>query len=315
MTRPRADISAPAQEMLEELQRAGTIAPDPADMPAYRARVRAGFAPWAEAAARTFDGAIEDIEIAGIACKQLTPAGWRLEDGCIQYAFGGGFVSGSPFEDLVIAAPLARASGARIVMVDYRLSPEHPYPLPQRDMQSVYPALLEVYGAARLAVAGESAGGNQALALLQQLRDSGLELPRGAALLSPWCDLANRGDSHDFNDGRDPSLSHPWADLAAELHAGGHALDDAGISPLYGDLRDLPPVIVTSGSRDLLLSQALRLAARLRAAGVDCDLRVWEGMWHVFEFYPIPEAAASIAEVGAFLRQRLSLSAAPRSRG
>ena len=116
------------------------------------------------------------------------------------------------------------------------------------------------YGAARIAVSGESAGGNQALGLLHHLRDQGMPLPACAALLSPWCDLANQGDSHDFNDDRDPSLSRPWVDIAAGLHAAGHALDDPGISPLHGDMRGLPPVMITTGSRDLLLSQALRLA-------------------------------------------------------
>ncbi len=123
-----------------------------------------------------------------------------------------------------------------------------------------------------------------------------------AVLFSPWCDLANQGDSHNFNDNRDPTLSHPWVDIASSLHADGHALDDPGISPIHGDMRGLPPCIITTGSRDLLLSQCLRLARKLHAAGVECDLRVWEGMWHVFEFYPIPEAVLSIAEAAAFIK-------------
>ena len=307
MKKPQADISTEAKALLQEMQDAGMITPDPDDMPAFRDQVRAGFTPWVETALEAFDGDIEDIEIAGINCKQVTPAGWDSNSGgCIQYAYGGGYVSGSPWEDLIIAAPLAQASGARIVMVDYRLSPEHPYPEPQRDMQAVYPLLLDEYGAARLAVAGESAGGNQALALLQHIRSGGLDLPCCAALLSPWCDLANQGDSHDFNDQRDPSLSHPWVDIAAQMHANGHPLDDPAISPLHGDMRGLPPTIITTGSRDLLLSQALRLAQKLRAAAIDCDLRVWEGLWHVFEFYPIPEASLSINEVAAFVRAQMS---------
>jgi len=304
--RIQADISPAAQALLAELQSAGMLIPDTNDIAAYREQVRAGFEDYVEKAVRAFDGRIEDIRVAGIGCKQVTPAGWSADNGgCIQYAFGGGYVCGSPYEDLVITAPLAQASGARIVMVDYRLSPEHPYPEPQGDMQAVYPELLNQYGAARLALAGESAGGNQALSLLLHIRDAGLDLPRCATLLSPWCDLANRGDSHTCNDGRDPTLSHPWVDIAAKLHAGGHPLDDPGISPLHGKLQDLPPIMITTGSRDLLLSQGLRLAQRLRAAGVICDLRVWEGMWHVFEFYPIPEANTSIDEIAAFVRNYL----------
>ncbi len=187
-------------------------------------------------------------------------------------------------------------------MVDYQLSPEHPYPAPQQDMRKVYPELLRRYGAARLVVGGESAGGNQALGLMQHFRDQGLALPRCAFLFSPWCDLNNQGDSHAFNDGRDPTLNTPWVDVATDWHADGHPLDDPGISPLYGDMKDLPACIITTGSRDLLLSQCLRLARKMRAAGVSCDLRVNEGMWHVFEFYPIPEAGQSLGEVAAFIK-------------
>ncbi len=296
-----ADISSAAARVLAELQAAGLAVPTAENLPGYRSDTRAGFEASVRFAIDAFEGDIEDTRVADIACKQVTPEGWS-EDGIVAlYAYGGGYVSGSPFEDLVVALPLATHSGARIVMVDYRLSPEHPYPLPQQDMYRVYSALLENHGAERLALCGESAGGNQVLGLLLRLRDEGRDMPFCAAVLSPWCDLTNRGDSHVFNDGRDPSLNGRWVDLAAGLHANGHPLDDPGISPLYGNLAGLPPVMITTGSRDLLLSQCLRLAQRLRAAGTVCDLRVWEGLWHVFEFYPIPEAETSIREIAAFV--------------
>ena len=184
MSQNRADMSHEAHALFIELTEAGVTRPDAGDMPAFREQVRAGFEPYVKQALQAFDGEIEDVRIGGIGCKQVTPTGWRQDSGgCIQYAYGGGYVCDSPYEDLVIAAPLAQASGARIVMVDYRLSPEFPYPEPQRDMQAVYPELLASYGAPRLAVAGESAGGNQALALLQQIRNDGLEAPRCAALV------------------------------------------------------------------------------------------------------------------------------------
>jgi acetyl esterase/lipase len=296
-------MSAEAAALYAELCDAGMVLPDLDSLDRYRSDVRAGFEPWVQTALAAFRGEIEDIEVAGIPCKQVTPQHWSGADGrCIQYAYGGGYIGGSCHEDLVIAAPLAQLSDSRVVMVDYRLSPEHPYPAPQRDMHRVYPELLRQYGADRLVVSGESAGGNQALGLMQHARDQGFALPRCAALFSPWCDLRNRGDSHAFNDGRDPTLSTPWTDIAAGWHANGHALDDPGISPLCGEMHDLPPCIITTGSRDLLLSQCLRLARKMRAAGVSCDLRVNEGMWHVFEFYPIPEAEQSIHEVAEFIR-------------
>ncbi len=302
----KADISAEAEDVISGLHAAGIQIPTLDNLAQYRANTRAGYAPYVEQAIAAFDGEIKDIEIAGVGCRQLTPSTWSQNDGpCIQYAYGGGYVSGSNYEDTIITAPLAQHSRARVVMVDYRLSPEHPYPEPQQDMQRVYPVLLDVYGAQRLVVSGESAGGNQALALLHHIRGNGMVMPACAALLSPWCDLANDGDSHRFNDDRDPTLNNAWVELAASWHARGHALSDPGLSPLHGEMGGLPPTIITTGSSDLLLSQCLRLAQRMRAAGVDCDLRVWEGMWHVFEFYPIPEADRSIAEIADFIRAHL----------
>jgi acetyl esterase/lipase len=298
-----ADMSAAAETLYQQLCAAGIAVPERTGLEAYRTAVRDGFAPHIEVAVEAFDGDIEMIEIAGIGCRQLTPPGWNSQqDHCILYAYGGGYVSGSTNEDQLITAALAQQSGRRIIMVEYRLSPEHPFPLPQQDMRQVYSALLDQYGSARLVVSGESAGGNLALGLMQHARDNGLGLPRCAVLFSPWCDLANQGDSHIFNDTRDPTLNNDWVDVAASWHAGDCALDDPGLSPIHGDMRDLPPCIITTGSRDLLLSQCLRLAAKLRATGVECDLRVWEGLWHVFEFYPIPEAQLSIAETAAFIR-------------
>jgi len=303
MSRRRADMSLEAATLYQQLCAAGIAVPDRAGLEAYRTAVRDGFAPQIEVAIEAFDGDIEMIEIAGIRCRQLTPPGWNSQQGhCILYAYGGGYVSGSTSEDQLITAPLAQQSGRRIIMVEYRLSPEYPYPLPQQDMRQVYSALLDQYGSARLVVSGESAGGNQVLSLMQDARDRGLALPRCAVLFSPWCDLANQGDSHIFNDTRDPTLNNDWVDVAASWHAGDCALDDPGLSPIHGDMRGLPPCIITTGSRDLLLSQCLRLAARLRAAGVECDLRVWDGLWHVFEFYPITEARLSIAEIAEFIR-------------
>jgi acetyl esterase/lipase len=303
MTPRRAGTSAEAEALYRQLLDAGLKIPTRAGLSAYRAEVRAGFEPYVQAVLAAFDGDIDSIEIEGIPCRRITPAGWPRDSGrCMLYAYGGGYVSGSTHEDQVLAAPLAQQAGLRIVMPEYRLSPEYPYPAPQQDMRRVYPPLLRDYGAERLVVGGESAGANQALGLLQQARDDGLAMPRCAVLFSPWCDLANQGDSHVFNDTRDPTLNNAWVDIAAAWHAGDCALDDPGLSPIHADMAGLPPCIVTTGSRDLLMSQCLRLARRLRAAGVECDLRVWDGLWHVFEFYPIPEAARSIAETADFIR-------------
>jgi len=295
-------ISDAAAKMLQELESSSIALPDRENLPYYRRDTRTRYMPWVERARTAFDGEIKDIEIAGVRCRQLTPHDWQQRDGgCIQYAFGGGFISGGIDEDLVIAAPLAQLSRCRLIMVDYRLSPEHPYPQPQQDMRRVYPVLLDVFGPEHLAVCGESAGGNQALSLLQHMRNNGQLMPACAALLSPWCDLA---DTHDDDEGLDPTLDRAWVATAAVWHAGGKALDDPGISPLYADMTGLPPTLITSGSRDLLLGMSRRLAQKMREADVECDLREHDGMWHVFEFYPIPEAEQSLRDIAAYIEAR-----------
>ena len=120
-------------------------------------------------------------------------------------------------------------------------------------------------------------------------------------MLSPWCDLA---DPLADDEGQDPTLDRSWARTAADWHAGGQALTDPGISPLYGDMTGLPPTLITSGSRDLLLAMSRRLADKMRSAGVDCELREHEGMWHVFEYYPIPEAEQSLRDIAAYIEAR-----------
>ena len=295
--------SAEAQAFFEEFSGSLMSAPRSENLSQYRIDTREGFEPYVRRAMCRHQVEIEDIEIDGIACKQITPPDWSAENGvCIQYAFGGGAVGGSPYEDLIVTIPLARYARARILSVDYRLAPEHPYPAAQQDMVRVYAQLLDQYGAHRLVLSGESAGGNLALALLHHIRDQKMAMPRCAALLSPWCDLTGQGDSHLFNDNRDPTLNNEWVDIAAALYADGHALDDPGISPLFAEMKDLPATIITTGSCDLLLSECLRLSRKMRAAGVTCDLRVWEGMWHVFEFYnDLPESEQSIMEIAEFI--------------
>ena len=292
-------ISKEAGTVIAELEAAGITVPTRKTLAQYRADTRASYESQVERVYAGFDGEIKGIEISGVPCKQLTPASWEQRDGlCIQYAYGGGYVSGSCYEDLIIAVPLAQYCNARVVMVDYRLSPEHPYPAPQQDMRKVYPILLDVYGPAKLVIAGESAGGNQALGLLHHARDNGMMPPACAVLLSPWCDLADTGLA---DDGLDPSLSRAWIEVAAAWHAGDTALDDPGLSPLYADMAGLPPTLITTGSRDLLQGMCQRLAEKMQAAGVDCELRSHDGLWHVFEFYPIPEAQQSLREIAAFI--------------
>ena len=145
----RADISPEARAQIELLEDAGIVVPTRDNIKTYRRDLLENSAAFVAERVAAFAGDIAQIEIAGIGCRQVTPSGWNPAGGpVILYAFGGGYVSGSTAEDQVIALPLARLTAARVIMVDYCLSPEHPYPRPQQDMRRVYPPLLDIYGAA-----------------------------------------------------------------------------------------------------------------------------------------------------------------------
>ena len=309
-------ISAAARRFFETAPPLVERRADPDTIEQTREETRRGFAAASEAAREALTERVEEIEIGGVAVQEVVPKGYDSardpgNDGrAILYYFGGGYIVGSPFEDLPIAATLARGTGLRVLMPHYRLAPEHPFPAALEDAAAVYRALIERIAPDALAVAGESAGGNLALASLLRSRDAGLPLPAAVALLSPWCDLSKTGDSQRMPEGFDPTLDYDKTLRSGALaYAGARELVDPLVSPLYGDYgAGFPPTLITAGTRDLFLSSCVRLSTRMRQAGVAAELRVWEGLWHVFEFYgELPEAQSSLAEIAAFIGGRLGL--------
>ena len=267
----------------------------------FRADAKADFLPRAHRAVERWGVSWSRVEIGGVSCIEILPPE-HVPGRTILYCFGGGYVTGSAEEDMIIAAPLAALASARVIAVDYRIAPEAPWPAAVDDAMAVYTALA---AAGPFAIAGESAGGNLALVAMLHAHKASLSLPVAALLLSPWCDLTNSGDSLDFNDGRDPTLTRSYVEDAAHLYAGDNKTARPEISPLNGRYDDrFPPMMITTGTRDLLLSQAGRLAGVLREAGVAVELSVRDGLWHVFEFYDeLPEAEASLREGAAFLER------------
>ena len=217
----------------------------------------------------------------------------------VLYGYGGGFVIGSAFEDLTIAVPISIRSGLEVIIPEYKLAPEHPWPSACDDMISVYSELSEQISA----IIGESAGGNLALVTMLRAKKLRLKLPKSVVLLSPWCNLLNQGDSLCFNEGRDPTLSIHQSRLAAAHYAQAKDMTNPEISPLFGSYDEtFPDVFISSGTRDLLLSQSIQLANILRSAGVSVDLRIWDGLWHVFESdADLPESRLSIQQIVKFL--------------
>ncbi len=247
--------------------------------------------------------------IGGIKCMEILPQkpNPNLADTILLYFFGGGFIQGSPEEDLAISGYISHTLGIRVIAPYYRRAPEFTYPGAVDDGFDVYRTLCADQSITRLLIAGESAGGNLTLGILLNALRHNLAMPVACALMSPWCDLEHSGDTENSNDGRDPTLTLEYVENAARLYAGERQRKDWHISPLNADFDSrLPATFITTGTRDLLMSQCVRLSAKLRKAGVKVDLRLWEEMWHVFEFYPhIPEGPKSLSEICHFFTTHL----------
>lgn len=229
--------------------------------------------------------------------------------GMLIYLHGGGYTICSPFTHRGLASRLGRAAGLNALVPDYRLAPEHPFPAAVEDAVAAYRWLLE-NGVApeRIVIGGDSAGGGLTLATLLSLRDAGDPLPRAAALISPWTDLAATGESIKTRHHLDPMIRKSGLLESAEMYLDGASNKDPLASPLYADLSGLPPMIVHVGTAEVLLDDSTRLAERAEAAGVDVSLHVYEDLFHVWHYYAqaMPEADEAIAEIGGFFREQLA---------
>ena len=233
------------------------------------------------------------------------------DDGAIVYLHGGGYVFGSLDSHRSIAWRLARASRMSVLLVDYRLAPEHPYPAAVDDAFTAYRWLLDHQVAEdRLVVAGDSAGGGLATALMLRLKTEGLRLPEAAVLLSPWADLTLSGASISDNAQRDAMLSREALTKFKTLYLQDTDPGAAYASPLYADLSGLPPVHVTVGSTEVLLSDAENLVTRINSYGGTAELSVWPKLPHVFPILGdlIPESKQAIEDMAAFIRTHVKPS-------
>ena len=228
----------------------------------------------------------------------------------IYYLHGGGYVACSPRTHRVFTANLALAANARVLSLDYRLAPENKFPAAVEDAVSGYRLLLERERPERIVIGGDSAGGGLAAATLIALRERGLAMPAGAFLLSPWTDLAITGNSVVANEQADPMLSGKLASRLAALYHGEASPTDPLVSPLYGDLRGFPPLLIYVSDTEILLDDSKRLAERARQQGVKVDLHVWSGLphvWPIFVAFGIPESKIALGEIAEFVKQQTSV--------
>jgi acetyl esterase/lipase len=239
----------------------------------------------------------------------ITPPG-AAKGGLIIYYHGGGFVFGSSRTHRVVAGNLARAAGVAVLAADYRLAPEHPAPAAHDDAYSVYVWALENgYSPERIALAGDSAGGNLALATAVRARDAGKPVPAALALMSPALDFAGEGESYRTVDD-DPIISPPLMELFLGCYLGGGDRRSPAVTPFAADLAGLAPTLVHVGTRERLRDDAVTIVARLRAAGVPAELEIWEGMIHSMQIYApmLDEGMASVEAAAAFLRGHVERS-------
>lgn len=266
---------------------------DPALLPQLRRDLRSEADAALPGLVRTWDLTLDWRDIAGVPCLVITPED-RKEGSDFLYLFGGGFITGGPVEDLMISGKLAAMTGRRVVSPAYRLAPEHPFPAALDDVEAVAKTMAQP-----LTITGESAGGNLALALTIRLIASGKK-PEKLALLSPAADLTDEFDANTAPD--DPFLPAQMLEVVPIVYAGDQDKTNPEISPIHHDFpTNWPPTLITTGTRDRLAGQCAALARAIRDAGAQADLRLWDGLWHVFEYYDIPEADRSLKEIATFL--------------
>lgn len=252
------------------------------------------------------DIAVENVTVAGRAAEWVRAPGSQAGR-AILYLHGGGYVMGSLTTHRSLAGEISRAAQAAVLLIDYRLAPEAPFPAAVEDGVAAYRWLLDQgFAAKNLAVAGDSAGGGLAIATLISARDQGLPMPKAAVPISPWSDMTCSNESYKTRAEADPMVASGGIGDMAGLYLQGKDPKHPYASPNFADLRSLPPLLIHVGRDEVLLDDSIKLDQKAKADGVDSTLEVWEDMIHVWHaFHPmLPEGKQAIARVGSFLREQ-----------
>jgi acetyl esterase/lipase len=253
------------------------------------------------------DATVEPVDAGGV------PAEWVSAPGAgetvIQYVHGGGYVIGSAADYRTLAYGLSKASGARVLNVDYRLAPEHPFPAAIDDSVAAYGWLTGAGGAkpGQTAIAGDSAGGGLTLASLLAIRDGGGVLPAAGISISPWADLEMTGESMQTKAAVDPLIQHEQLIWFSDHYLNGADPKNPLASPIHAELGGLPPLLILVGSAETLLDDSHRIADRAKTAGVDTTLEVWDNMIHIWPYFApmLSEGRDAIERIGGFVKDRL----------
>lgn len=271
-------------------------------------QMRTGMEAMAQMAPLPPDVRCARVDAAGVSAEWVSAVG-ADRDRVVLYLHGGGYVIGSINTHRDLAQRISRAAEARVLLIDYRLAPEHPHPAAVEDATAAYRWLLaQGVAPAKLSIAGDSAGGGLTVATLLAVRDAGLPLPAAGVCLSPWVDLEGLGDSMTSKADADPMVQREPLLRMAAMYLNGQNPRTPLAAPLHADLRGLPPLLVQVGTAETLLDDSTRLAEKARAAGVDVSLEPWDDMIHVWQAFAflLPEGQQAIERIGAFIRQRTS---------
>jgi acetyl esterase/lipase len=252
---------------------------------------------------------LEKVDAGGVPAERIVAPGARSRQ-WIFYTHGGGWAQGITDSHRSFVAKLSQATGASGLLPDYRLTPEHPFPAGLNDCVTAYRWLLsQGVAASQIAIAGESAGGNLALATTLSVREGGDTLPAVLVAISPATDMAMTGETFQTKAFVDPILGAGLPQDAYALYTNHGATDPRNplVSPLYADLHGMPPTLLQVGTQEVLLSDSTRMADRLKAAGVETKLEVWPGMFHAFSAGSdfIPEGRLAMQHIVKFIRQHL----------
>jgi acetyl esterase/lipase len=263
----------------------------------------------------TPDGvSIGQIDMGGVAATVVTPE--DAEEGrVLLYIHGGGYIGGSPAAYHGLAGHYAKLLKAAVYMPDYRLAPEHPFPTAIDDTLASYKWLLDNgHDSKSIAFSGDSAGGAMVVSVMVAARNAGLALPAAGVAISPWANLEHSGSSMKTRDGIDPTVSLAGLDLMAKAFLNGALKNNPDASPVFADVRGLPPILVQIGESEVMLSDAMRLATHLAENRVRVSLEVWPGMFHVWHMFAaiLPEGMQALQGAAAFLEGALSADAAQK---
>lgn len=304
------------REMFSRAERDAMQLPAAEDIAGWRQRNRDELrrrAPMNAALLERYAADLQAIRLGGVPVNDIRPARGAIAGKALIYIHGGGFVSGAAHDALDSTLPLADETGLRILSIDYTIAPEADHALIGEQVLAVLAALYaQGLAPGDIGIYGDSAGAAIAVSAMLRARARGLPLPAGLVLWSPWADLTLSGDTYlTLADAEPFYASSALLTIAARCYAGDSALTDPLVSVLFADYAPgFPPTLIQCGTRELLLSDAVRLHRRMLDGNVDVELQLYDGLWHVFQFKPVdsPEALLARQRTGRFLLQRLGVA-------